>query len=188
MAQNNPIHAYLRTILEENLRLAEDLDAGQVNDLVNAIRKADRIFFMGAGRSGLALKMAAMRLMHLGLKVYVAGEIVTPAILQNDLLIVASGSGATSTVLGAVQKAKKQQAAVLALTADADSELALAADHVLLIRAATKTDFGHSVSEQYAGSLFEQFTLLVFEGVFMALWKESGLSKEDLWPRHANLE
>jgi 6-phospho-3-hexuloisomerase len=28
-----------------------------------------------------------------------------------------------------------------------------------------KTDFGVSVSRQYAGSLFEQFTLFILEGV-----------------------
>jgi 6-phospho-3-hexuloisomerase len=39
------------------------------------------------------------------------------------------------------------------------------ADNILLINAATKTDFGVSVSRQYAGSLFEQFTLFILEGV-----------------------
>jgi 6-phospho-3-hexuloisomerase len=43
-------------------------------------------------------------------------------------------------------------------------------------------------SGQYAGSLFEQFTLFILEGVFMTLWQESELTKEDLWPKHANLE
>jgi 6-phospho-3-hexuloisomerase len=46
------------------------------------------------------------------------------------------------------------------------------ADNILLIiNAATKTDFGVSVSRQwYAGSLFEQFTLFILEG-FMTLWQ-----------------
>jgi 6-phospho-3-hexuloisomerase len=38
------------------------------------------------------------------------------------------------------------------------------ADNILLINAATKTDFGVSVSRQYAG-IFEQFTLFILEGV-----------------------
>jgi 6-phospho-3-hexuloisomerase len=55
------------------------------------------------------------------------------------------------------------------------------ADNILLIiNAATKTDFGVSVSRQYAGSLFEQFTLFILEG-FMTLWQRSELTK-DLWP------
>jgi 6-phospho-3-hexuloisomerase len=60
------------------------------------------------------------------------------------------------------------------------------ADNILLINAATKQTLGFQ-SRQYAGSLFEQFTLFI-EGVFMTLWQESELTKEDLWPKHANLE
>jgi 6-phospho-3-hexuloisomerase len=40
------------------------------------------------------------------------------------------------------------------------SKIAGVADNILLINAATKTDFGVSVSRQYAGSLFEQLHYL----------------------------
>ena len=43
-------------------------------------------------------KMAAMRLMHLGLTVHVVGETTAPAIRSNDLLLAASGSGTTAGV------------------------------------------------------------------------------------------
>lgn len=178
----------LHFILEENLKLANMINPKQINVLVNEIKTAKRIFIMGTGRSGLALKMAAMRLMHLGYTVYVVGEIITPAILEGDLLLIASGSGTTSTVLSAVEKAKNQKARVFAITANNDSKLAELAENIIFINAATKTDFGESISSQYAGSLFEQFTLFVLESVFMTLWQESGLTKEDLWPKHANLE
>lgn len=185
---NSLIKENLHKILEENLKLADQLDPQQIDALVSNIKSANRIFVMAAGRSGLALKMAAMRFMHLGYSVYVVGETVTPAILEGDLLLVASGSGTTSTVLSAVEKAVKQKAGVVAITADAGSTLAKLATNILLINAATKTDFGVSVSNQYAGSLFEQFTLFILESVFMTLWQKSGLTKEDLWPKHANLE
>ncbi|WP_116790799.1 6-phospho-3-hexuloisomerase [Flavobacterium psychrotrophum] len=188
MVNNKLITENLHTILEENLKLAKQINPTEVNALVEEIKSANRIFVMAAGRSGLALKMAAMRFMHLGYTVYVVGEVITPAILQGDVLLVASGSGTTATVLSAAEKAKKQKARVVAITADAQSKLAALADQVILINAATKTDFGVSVSSQYAGSLFEQFTLFVLESIFMTLWQESGLTKEDLWPKHANLE
>lgn len=188
MVNNKLITENLHTILEENLKLAKQINPAEVNALVEEIKSANRIFLMAAGRSGLALKMAAMRFMHLGYTVYVVGEVITPAILEGDVLLVASGSGTTSTVLSAAEKAKKQNARVVAITADAQSKLAALADQVILINAATKTDFGVSLSSQYAGSLFEQFTLFVLESIFMTLWQESGLTKEDLWPKHANLE
>lgn len=175
-------------VIEENLKLIKQVDFKQVDVLMQEIKNSKRIFFMGTGRSGLALKMAAMRFMHLGYNVYVVGEIVTPAILEGDLLIVATGSGTTSTVVSAVEKAKQQKSSVIALTADNQSIIAKLADHIVLIPAAVKTDFGKSVSQQYAGSLFEQFTLLILESIFMTLWLESGLTKQDIWPKHSNLE
>jgi 6-phospho-3-hexuloisomerase len=188
MKINSSINENLHIILEENLKLANQINPQEIDLLVHKIKTAKRIFIMAAGRSGLALKMAAMRFMHLGYSVYVVGETVTPAILEGDLLLVASGSGTTSTVLSAVEKATKQKASVVAITADSKSRLAELAENILLINAATKTDFGISVSAQYAGTLFEQFTLFILESVFMSLWQESGLTKEDLWPKHANLE
>ncbi|MGO4906538.1 6-phospho-3-hexuloisomerase [Flavobacterium sp. W20_MBD1_R3] len=188
MNSNTFTNKNLLVILEENLRLAKEIDPQQMKVLVQEIKAAKRIFVMAAGRSGLALKMAAMRFMHLGYTVFVVGETNTPAILEGDLLILASGSGTTSSVVSSAEKAIKQKATVIALTADAESTLAKMANTTIHINAATKTDFGNSVSQQYAGGLFEQFTLFILEGVFMNLWQESGLTKEDLWPKHANLE
>jgi 6-phospho-3-hexuloisomerase len=62
---------------------------------------------MAAGRSGLALKMAAMRFMQY--TVFIVGETNTPAILEGDLLLVASGSGTTSSVVSSAEKAKSQK-------------------------------------------------------------------------------
>ncbi|MEZ7497926.1 6-phospho-3-hexuloisomerase [Flavobacterium sp. Arc3] len=188
MNSNTLTNKNLLVILEENLQLANDINPQEIAVLVNEIKAAKRIFVMAAGRSGLALKMAAMRFMHLGYTVFIVGETNTPAILEGDLLLVASGSGTTSSVVSSAEKAKSQKATVIAITADAESKIAGLADNILLINAATKTDFGVSVSKQYAGSLFEQFTLLILEGVFMTLWQESELTKEELWPKHANLE
>jgi len=152
------------------------------------ILAANRLFVIGAGRTGLALKMAAMRLMHLGLVVHVAGEVTTPAIGPGDLLLVASGSGTTAGPVHAAEVAVKAGARVLALTALPGSTLAALAHGVIVIPAAAKQDHGGSISEQYAGALFEQSTLLTMDAMFQAMWRESGASAEELWKRHANLE
>lgn len=188
MDTNTLTNNNLLAILEENRQLANQVNLQQLKVLIHEIKVAKRIFVMAAGRSGLALKMAAMRFMHLGYTVFIVGETNTPAILKGDLLLLASGSGTTSSVLSSAEKAKSQQATVIAITADSESKLAKLADNIIVVNAATKTDFGVSVSKQYAGSLFEQFTLFILEGVFMTLWQESGLTKEALWPKHANLE
>ena len=188
MAKGTKVQEDLLSIVSELSQTASLIDPETIDSLLAQIKSANRIFFGGAGRTGLAFKMAAMRFMHLGYTVHVVGETTTPAILEGDLLILGSGSGSTSTLVTAGEKAKKQQAALAVLTADENSRLAELADVTLRIPAAVKTDFGAAISAQYAGSLFEQAALLVMDAVFMTLWQESGLTKEELWPKHANLE
>lgn len=164
------------------------VDPAQVAALVTELRLADRIFVAGAGRSGLVLKMAAMRLMHLGLTVHVVGETTTPAIRAGDLLLAASGSGTTAGVVKAAETAADQGARVAAYTTSTGSPLAEAAAPVVLIPAARKTDHGSAVSRQYSGSLFEQVLFTTTEAVFQSLWDEDAAASEELWQRHANLE
>lgn len=175
-------------ILTELQHTLAAVSASQLQAAAEAILAAPRIFTAGAGRSGLALKMAAMRLMHLGLTVHVAGEVTTPAIAANDLLLVASGSGTTAGALQAAQTAKNVGTRILLLTAAPTSPLAALADHLLLIPAATKQQHGGTVSRQYAGALFEQAVLLLTDALFQQLWRTRGESAQQLYTRHANLE
>lgn len=150
--------------------------------------KAPKVFTVGTGRSGLALQMAAMRFMHLGLPTHVVGEVTAPAIGERDVLVAASGSGTTGRVVRAAQTARDQRADVIALTTAADSPLAKIATEVLIVPAADKQDFDGATSVQYAGSLFEQSVLLITDALFHTLWKTGGSQARDLWRLHANLE
>ena len=178
-----------RTLVQDEIsEVFQRVDPAQVAALVTELRLADRIFVTGAGRSGLVLKMAAMRLMHLGLTVHVVGEITAPAIRSGDLLLAASGSGTTAGVVKAAETAAAQGARIAAYTTNAGSPLAKAASAVVLIPAAQKTDHGSALSRQYSGSLFEQVLFATTEAVFQSLWDEDAASPEELWQRHANLE
>jgi 6-phospho-3-hexuloisomerase len=146
------------------------------------------VFFVGAGRSGLALEMAAMRVMHLGLTVYVVGEVVTPAIERGDLLVVASGSGTTASPVRAAQVAKNVGAEILAITTAPASQLGTLASTILTIPAAVKHSDRGAISIQYAGALFEQTVLLLMDIMFHEMWRQRGQSAKELWKRHANLE
>lgn len=178
----------LAMIQNEIAATAAEIDETQLSALAAHLRLAERVFVSGAGRSGLVLRMAAMRLMHLGLTVHVAGDTTTPAIGPNDVLLVASGSGTTSGVVKAAETAANVGAAVCAITTNDVSPLAALADALVLIPAAQKTDHGSSVSRQYSGSLFEQVVFLATESVFQTLWDRTAEPAENLWPRHANLE
>jgi len=175
-------------VQDEISEVFQRVDPAQVAALVTELRLADRIFVTGAGRSGLVLKMAAMRLMHLGLTVHVVGETTAPAIRSGDLLLAASGSGTTAGVVKAAETAAAQGARIALYTTNSGSPLSKAASAVVLIPAAQKTDHGSAVSRQYSGSLFEQVLFATTEAVFQSLWDDDAASPEELWQRHANLE
>ncbi|MEF9875013.1 MAG: 6-phospho-3-hexuloisomerase [Glutamicibacter sp.] len=160
----------------------------QVIELAAQLRAAPRVFVAGAGRSGLALRMAAMRLMHLGLAVHVAGDATTPAISEGDLLLVASGSGTTAGVVQSVRTAQRAGARIAAITTDPSSPIGSAAHVLVEVPAAGKTDHGSSITRQYSGSLFEQALFLITEIVFHTLWSADDATAQQLWQRHANLE
>lgn len=168
-------------------RIEQDA-ATELSATADLVLDARRIFVLGAGRSGLALRMTAMRLMHLGLEVHVVGEVTAPAIDADDLLLTASGSGTTGGIVRAAETATAAGARIAAITTAPDSPLAALASAVIMVPAAGKLDRSGAASAQYAGSLFEQTVVLVGDALFDALWRRSGQSADDLWPRHANLE
>jgi 6-phospho-3-hexuloisomerase len=185
---SHDLHHHLQVIIHENQQLAEKLDLTAAGAIIPLIQQAERIFVVGAGRTGLALKAAAMRLMHLGLTVFVVGETTTPAIKAGDLLLAGSGSGTTSTIVKAAEKAAAAGAQILAISTTTDSPLAALATQVIVLPAAQKQDHGGTISKQYAGSLFEQSVLLLTDAIFQTLWALDGTPAEELWKRHANLE
>lgn len=190
LTTNTTVGSALQEITAELSRSSDTLTlAGRsLEDLAEVVSGADRIFVLGSGRSGLALKMTAMRLMHLGITTHVVGETTAPAIREGDVLLVASGSGTTAGILRAAEKAFSVGATIAALTATPESPLAALAHVTVEVPAAAKLDRSGAASAQYAGSLFEQSLMILGDALFHALWQRSGLTGDDLWPRHANLE
>lgn len=179
--------SHRRVVLQENERLLSELISTDWDLAGDLLIQAESVFVIGGGRSGLAAQMAAMRLMHLGLTVHVAGEVTAPAIGGGDVLVAVSGSGTTGPVVDGARTAISVGASVIAVTTAPRSALANLADLVLAVPAAAKQDHGNSVTEQYAGSLFEQGVLLAFDALFQSLWRSRNRSVDELWSRHANI-
>jgi len=174
------VSANVRVILGELTAVADALESTAADDLVDAIRSADRVFLAGQGRSGLIARAFAMRLMHVGIESHVVGASSTPAIGSGDLLIAASGSGATDTTQRQLAKAAAAGSKVALITAKAGAGLQ-GLTVFLPARTVVPTD-------QHAGSLFEQSCLLLFDAIAMTLQRERGLSDAALDARHANLQ
>jgi len=176
----------------------EELNRDQVEAFVQSLMNAKRVFVLGAGRSGLVARAFAMRLMHLGMDVYVVGETITPAIRDGDVVVAVSGSGETDLVVGAASIAKKVGAKIVVVTSFPDSRLGKMADVVVVLPGRTRTETiseyverelaGEHASLAPLGTLFEISASVFLDGVIAALMNKLNKKEKDLKERHANVE
>jgi 6-phospho-3-hexuloisomerase len=159
----------------------------EVEQLVGELLKTKRVFVTGEGRSGLVGKCFAMRLMHIGLPVYVVGEVVTPAIGPGDLLVAVSGSGATPVTLTIVQRAMAAGARGFLVSSKRDSPIGVQVRNVLVIPGKTTADEDESLSIQPMGSLADQSAHLLLDAVIVLLMDRLGVKEAETKVRHTNL-
>lgn len=160
-----------------------------VEDFIQKMTRAGSIFFSAQGRSGFILRSFCMRLMHLGFQVYFCGETISPAIVQDDLLIVLSGSGETPSTLEAIHRAKKQTAVTYGILGNMDSAIADQVDNCIHLPGTTKLcRDSEPDSLQMAGSLFEQSAFLLFEAIVLLLYRERKEAVGSLSSRHTLIE
>ena len=167
--------------LSDLQRIFGQISEKELEKAATLIRTHGRTFVYGAGRSGLMVKAFAMRLAQMAKSVFAVGEVVTPAIEEGDLLILASASGETASVLRAAEVAKGVGATVLSITARSQSTLSSVSDSVVCIPAPTKDEQGGG---GVMGTLFEQSVLLFCDAVIETL----GANPLEMRTRHANLE
>ena len=79
------------------------------------------VFVYGAGRSGFIGRCFAQRLMHIGIKSCFVSDAVTHKYTKNDLLILISGSGQTTSPVAIAQKAKEIGGKIVLLTGNVNS-------------------------------------------------------------------
>jgi 6-phospho 3-hexuloisomerase len=187
------IQKYLKGIEETLL----PLDSKQTELLIEDILKAKRIFIFGAGRSGLVGKAFAMRLMHLGKKVFFIGETTTPAIEKNDALFFVSGSGNTLSVVNMIRATKTKKIKILGITSCKDGALFKEGDNVICIEGEickrqvdylTMQIMGLARKIAPLGSNFESSALVYLDSLIVLLMARTNKSEQDLKKRHANLE
>ncbi|WP_067053298.1 6-phospho-3-hexuloisomerase [Methanofollis ethanolicus] len=183
---------------------ARVLDDTETSAFVDAILAAQRIYVVGAGRSGLVARAFAMRLMHLGMESYVVGETITPALQEGDLLVAFSGSGETHSIVEFCATAQALGGLVCLLTATPDSTLGRIAEIVVDLGVAAPpvpetpgqyevrqlTGQYRSVSPEFApfGTLFEMTSLIFSDAVLSALMELKHCSLDEIKGRISNIQ
>jgi 6-phospho 3-hexuloisomerase len=192
------IHTRMEKLAQKIAEQCGDIDRKSIDLFIDAIMNADRIFIAGAGRSGLVAKAFGMRLMHLGFTVYVIGEVITPALNKDDLLIVVSGSGQTVSSVAAAKVAKEKGVKIAVVTSYPNSELGAIADLVIQIKGrapeeahrdyTTRQLVGDHEPLTPLGTLFELSTMLFLDEIVDELMRRYQKSEEELKKLHADLE
>jgi 6-phospho-3-hexuloisomerase len=176
-------------ILEEVNGVFNKMDVGATELLLQQLQPATRVFIVGEGRSGFMAKAFAMRLMHLGLNVFVVGETITPSLAKGDLIIAISGSGSTNSVISVAAKGRDIGCKVFSITTNNQSDLANVSNEVLVIPAATKNRLNHETkSVQPLSSLFDQCVHVLCDAVCLNYSLSQSISHELTYSKHSNVE
>jgi 6-phospho-3-hexuloisomerase len=189
-------------LLERVREVTSKISPEESTSFIEKIKKARRIYVVGAGRSGLVAKAFAMRLVHLRKRTFVVGETIVPAMRQRiDLLVAVSGSGKTKSVVEIAKTARKIGGKIVAVTANKESPLALLANLTVCIPIPKREEKMKSYDAQQLkgpeegeevlaplGSLFELSAMVFFDCLVTELMKELRVSEEGMKRRHTVLE
>ncbi|HIH75084.1 MAG TPA: 6-phospho-3-hexuloisomerase [Methanosarcina sp.] len=187
-------------LIAENLNeVIKVLDREAIINMLQKILKGERVFVMGAGRSGLVAKAFAMRLMHLGFTVYVVGETTTPAVRQQDVVIAISGSGETRSIADLGKIVKDIGSTLITVTSKKESTLGRISDIAMILPSKTKNDHDaggyleKSMRGDYRnlpplGTAFEITSLVFLDSIIAQLITIIGATESELKARHTNIE
>lgn len=181
---------YLKLILAELNEKQAYITSKELYLMAEMIIKADRIFIVGAGRSGFIARGFANRLMHLGFTTYFIGEPTTPSIGIGDLLVIGSGSGSTGSLVAMAQMAKKSGGNLATITIFPDAAIGQLADSIVRIPGQTPKNSCTTEHQSFQplGNLFEQLSWLVYDSVILILKEQLNITEDEMFSHHANLE
>lgn len=199
-----PLRDIILMMVSRISEITQTLEQNQVDCFISEISRAERIFVVGAGRSGFVAKSFAMRLMHLGFTAYVVGETVTPAFHKKDSLIAFSGSGKTKSVLEACETTRHIGGHICLVTGSPVSPMKDLADCVVLLNTEEQScqvgpdhfDLRQLRGEHRSisatctplGTLFETTAMIFADSVISALIEMKHCSIEEIMDRYTNMQ
>jgi len=164
-------------------RAISSVDSKQKDQLIDSILSSRRTFIYGSGRSGLVGQLFAVRLVQLGFDVHFVGEMTTPIITKDDLTLLISNTGRTSSVVQTAEIAKNLVGSkVISLTGVKDCNLAKTSDVTIAFDIADNEETKRIAP---LGTIFEDSAHLFFECVVCDIMERKGITEEEMRSRHA---
>ncbi len=159
------------------------VDGSLEDELIDSILSSRRTFIYGSGRSGLVGQLFAVRLVQLGFDVHFVGEMTTPIITKDDLTLLISFTGKTSSVVQTAEIAKNIVGSkVVSLTGVGNSNLAKTSD-VAIVFDIPENEETKRIAP--LGTIFEDSAHMFFECVVRDIMSKKGITEEEMRSRHA---
>ena len=176
-------------ILSEVGQVLHSSDYSNIGVALEEIKNTRRIVCVGAGRVGLATDAFAKRLVHLGFQSHAYSDVTLPKLETGDLMIVASGSGNTESIVALSKIAKRQGLRLLLISSNSNSLLSKVADVSFILNCPNKETNDSGINTiQPMTTLFEQSVLLFFDAIVLTLMSQLKVTEKDMLGRHNAIE
>jgi 6-phospho-3-hexuloisomerase len=169
-------------ILKEVQEALDHISPAAMEETIRSIVSAKKIFIYGVGRSGLVGQAFAVRLVQLGFNVHFVGDMTTPFVDPEDLVIIVSNTGETMSAVQTTNIVRRVGAKVIAVTSNPNSKLSHAANTVLEIVQARD-----DLKKRYAplGTIFEDSALILFDSMVPIIMERMDQNEASMRRRHA---
>lgn len=183
------LQKYTSLALNELQETFNHMTESQVDEVIESIHEARKVFLLGVGREGLSMKAFAMRIAHLGKETHWIWNDTTTSMNHEDLFIVVCGGGDLSTTNVIVENAKKAGTKIILFTCAESGRCVELANVIVKIPAASYRAKGALIySQQLMGNLFEQTLFILFDVIIMIYCENYSIQPEELEARHRNIE
>lgn len=169
-------------VLSKISKMLEAEEWAGVDQAVQVLTRAKKIFVYGVGRSGLVARAFAIRLVQLGLQVFFIGETITPIVEPGDAVLIVSNTGATMSAVQTANIARRVGASVISVTGNRTSKLSHASSVILCLRDERDPEAAKLAP---LATLFEGAALILLDGLVVKVMESLGETEATMRARHA---
>ena len=162
-------------------------------DLVyDGLRKKRKFFLLASGRSAFILQCFATRLVHLGADVFMVTNLGSiPALSNDDILIVLSGSGTTSIVVSLLKNYVNtaKPFGIVSITSHPETIIGRVGDITIRLKGRSKRDkvdlHDDTAILTPEGTMFEIAAFVYLDAIIAELAIKMGKTNADMLKRHS---
>ncbi|GAB6169854.1 MurR/RpiR family transcriptional regulator [Clostridium carnis] len=167
------IYSYYDRVIE---RTKHSIGKEQILNVVEEIKKANKIYIYGVGSSGLTATEMMQRLLRMGFNVYSISDghmmiINSSIVAKEDLVIGISISGQTKEVINSLRISKKNGAKIVSITSFDDGPMAKLSDIKFIVYNALFVDKKRFINSQFS-------TMYLIDLISMVLLEDTKRSKK----------